>query len=36
MGIAEMISQLPAAEQAKLFEDVAQYKGALTREKARL
>ena len=36
MGIAEMISQLPAAEQAKLFEDVAQYKGALTREKAQV
>jgi len=36
MGIAEMISQLPAAEQAKLFEDVAQYKGALTREKAQI
>jgi predicted phage terminase large subunit-like protein len=31
-----MISQLPAAEQAKLFEDVAQYKGALTREKAQV
>jgi predicted phage terminase large subunit-like protein len=27
---------LPAAEQAKLFEDVAQYKGALTREKAQV
>ena len=34
MGIAEMIADLPLIEQEKLFENVAQYKGALVREKA--
>ena len=36
MGIAEMISELPLAEQEKLFENVVEYKGALTREKAQV
>ena len=36
MGIAEMIAELPLAEQEKLFENVVEYKGALTREKAQV
>jgi predicted phage terminase large subunit-like protein len=36
VGIAEMIAELPLAEQEKLFENVVEYKGALTREKAQV